>query len=649
MTLEYRRAIEWRPRGGALALALLLTACGPCNDCLGTGGIAEVVEREGTVQRDHAYDVKTWLTAEEGDDLAIGDAIRTGAESGAILELQGGSRLRLDDQTLVRFLSAPPGEELPRIHVATGEARLETRREERLHTRVGPAIIEEGSTVVMRAEQEGIRYRVAVGSATLELDGEQHDLAREGGLVVSLGGAILEEGSGPDGANEEPSHDDPTEDGTMEPEVTIELDGPARVRAPDGSWTIERGRLEVGPGTEVRLPRRGRADLSRGAQRLEVDGPARFTVGALDAPLVELREGRARMHADGEDVAVDAGGLRLTARGAAGTRSSAEVSTRGPRTTVGVDQGRLDMKGDGVAETLLAGQGATLERGALRVRGRGPAHAQLQVPAGESFTLRDAKAPTAVSLRFGRHCPDAGVVELVTRSGRVLDASRGERAANVRLAPGFHRYQLRCIDATGVHDDAAARGTVKVVRDTGLAPLPRTPPRTVVDTDGRQYTVMYQNLLPEVIVRWPKAPKGEALSLHVKSPQGEQVFRTGKPRHVFSSGDLGEGRTTLRFETQSGRRSHETTLTIAFDNAAPTVTLRDPYNGSFDAGSTVRIAGVALQGWTVRAAGKRLAVDRHGRFSGEVSVPAGQQGVAVRLSHPRRGVQYYVRRAKGAL
>jgi hypothetical protein len=92
-----------------------------------------------------------------------------------------------------------------------------------------------------------------------------------------------------------------------------------------------------------------------------------------------------------------------------------------------------------------------------------------------------------------------------------------------------------------------------------------------------------------------------------------------------------------------GTRSPTTTLAIGFDNAAPTASVRSPDDGSFAPGQTVRVAGIALAGWSVAVDGTPLPLDPQQRFEAQVQVPPTQDGIAIRLSHPSRGVHYYVR------
>jgi hypothetical protein len=487
----------------AVALFIVTALASGC----GEDPVARVAHTEGAVERDHAKREERWEPAADGAKVHMGDGVRTGRDGRATLRMSDGSQLQLTSRTRIRFLSREPGSDLPGVHVEEGEAVVEAAADLRLRTRFGVAVIEGGTRLVMRAEGDGVRYDVEVGSAYLERDGARHPLSKEGGLTVSIGGVILE-------ADHEgqPAADDRGEPGADAPPPT------------------------ANPQTRV-------------------------TARPADTP-------------------------------------------------------------------------------ALRPH--------VQVTAGESFTVRDAQAPTHVGFRFGDACPEEAVVTVSSPRGRDTKA-RGRGSATVRLRPGIHRYEVRCVnDAGEVVRKPVAEGTARVMRDGGRAPLPRTPPTTLLDADGRRYTVLYQNLLPEVVVRWGRAPKKGALDLVVTSGGRSRTVPTGGGRHVFKSGELREGRHVIQFRARQGEaRSPATTLLIGFDNAASTVSLRSPTDKSFAPGDTVAVAGVALPGWKVHAGGAALHVDGHGRFSGEVRVPPHHDGLALRLSHPRRGVQYYVRHAGG--
>jgi hypothetical protein len=321
----------------------------------------------------------------------------------------------------------------------------------------------------------------------------------------------------------------------------------------------------------------------------------------------------------------------------------ADVNVRADGTKVSVAAGVVEIRGPGGVEQLAAGEdGQLAPKGEVEVAGRGPGYVDFAVGAGDSFAVHDPSPPTAVGFATGQICPEGAVVELVSKGATTR--SRGTGVVSVLAPSGAHKYRVRCATAEGISNDVAANGGFTVMRDAGTARLPRTAPSTMVDTDGRSYTVLYQNILPKISVRWPKAPEG-AYTLNVVSPGGgSQSVSTGAPKHSFASGALREG--VHRFTFESGAtRSKPTTVDIRFDNATPTATLTSPADRSFGPGGGVVVSGVVMEGWKIAAGGRELALDGQLRFSGEVSAPTSERALAIRFSHARRGVHYYLRRS----
>ena len=144
---------------------------------------------------------------------------------------------------------------------------------------------------------------------------------------------------------------------------------------------------------------------------------------------------------------------------------------------------------------------------------------------------------------------------------------------------------------------------------------------------------------------WAAAPAGAgALSLHVESPAGKQTFPAPTASRQLASGALSEGSYVWWYQTADGRTSPKTTVTIRFDNAAPTAQFFPRRSGAEPpAPGTVSVDGVTIDGAKVSAGGRDLTVDERGRFQGTVAPLSGDDAVIVRLEHPRTGVHYYVR------
>jgi hypothetical protein len=205
-------------------------------------------------------------------------------------------------------------------------------------------------------------------------------------------------------------------------------------------------------------------------------------------------------------------------------------------------------------------------------------------------------------------------------------------------------YRVRCITNDQIEETPAAKGTIRVIPDRGMAPIPKRAPKNTVDADGRRYTVLYQNLLPQLTFRWRDPPTPDVV-LKISGGKQEVAIPAPQAQIVLESGRLPEGRYQYWFEAVGDARirSPRTTLVIDFDNAAPTASLNQPPASGWTA-IPIPVAGVALEGWSVTVGGLPLSSDARLRFSGDVSPTGDEKAIAIRLVHPSRGVHYYLRR-----
>jgi hypothetical protein len=269
----------------------------------------------------------------------------------------------------------------------------------------------------------------------------------------------------------------------------------------------------------------------------------------------------------------------------------------------------------------------------------------VEVALEENAAVHVPFEPVAVRLGFGARCPGGGQVTLRATGRHANDAevvARGVGSVVLSVPAHSFRYELRCL-----RGGVVASGSLHVRRDTASAALPSRPPHFAVDTDGHRYSVLYQNLLPGFTVTWPSAAassSGYTLSLRDAQGRGQQV-RASHPEVELPAGRLGEGTWTLWFQC-GGQRSPETVLAIQFDNTARTAQIREPVPGA-PLGSTVHVSGSALAGSLVQSGGRTLALDAQHRFAGDVPGPQGRaRSLVIRISHPSRGVRYYLRRAR---
>lgn len=265
---------------------------------------------------------------------------------------------------------------------------------------------------------------------------------------------------------------------------------------------------------------------------------------------------------------------------------------------------------------------------------------ELEVPAGETATVHDPHPP--ISVGFATQGCEKGV-ELELRELRGQGRKvRAPTTPALRLAAGSYRYTVRCVgDASG---STRGNGMLRVVRDSGGRSLPRTAPKISLDADGRRYNLRYQNLLPELKLRWPQAPSASSYHLELIAEGGGTIReQSAKPEVRLRSGRVREGE--YRFSLSAGAaRSPETTLRVTFDDTARTAQLTEPKDFAFSPGNSVRVAGAALASSLVRVGNVPLPLGPDGRFAESVAAPAADRALAVRVQHPIAGVHYYVRR-----
>lgn len=608
--------------------ALVLTSCRDKS-------IAEVLKHKGDLTRDTAATQQKWEPASDGAKLLLGDGLHTGTNGEAVVRLTRGGTLKMPPDTTIRFLATAPGAATPKLAVETGEASIEAESSEvAIETSIGTAHIEAGGTLRLASSH----VEVSIGTARIDTAGGAVSLSAGKGYDIAVGGAIVERPVVEDAGAKPPVVDAgppvPTGTGFV---VDVHDKGVKKQAKGSATWTaMTDGANDVTPGDVIDVPPGASIELHRGVQHARITGGGKVTIGDEGGALGRASGGRVELDGAAEEARFDVPGGAVVAKPGK-SHLAAEISPASTKVTVTTGEGELR---GASTETLRAGETATLSnKGVVALAGRQPEKADFTMRAGESIIVRDPRPPTALGVDFSAVCPGAGIV----RRGDVN--FRGDRRANVPMYAGVYPYSVYCVGADGVEEKEAAKGVVTVVADAAKADLPRLPPSTVVDADGRKYTILYQNHLPQVIARWPDAPagaKGVTVSLDGKKQASEG------PRATLKSGSVGEGTHTLKFETADGKSSPETTLVVKFDNAAPAASLREPADGSFAPTDTVKVAGLVSEGWTVSIGGTPVALDEQQRFSTSATPAPGENAIVLRLSHPQRGVVYYVRHAGAA-
>jgi hypothetical protein len=274
------------------------------------------------------------------------------------------------------------------------------------------------------------------------------------------------------------------------------------------------------------------------------------------------------------------------------------------------------------------------------------ARADVTLRAGEHATIHQPRAgATHVRLRLEDHCDHgSAIVEVAGMKGRFKAVASGTTPIFSARA-GATRYRVRCENKPG---KIAVAGTLRVIRDAAVRRVPLRPPTNALDLDGRRYTVMYQNRLPSVMARFSKVPSGARSRVVVQSGARMRTYEGEGNSVKIVSGQLEDGVHVVFLETLDGKfKSPETTLRIAFDNAAPTASFDQRGTLERDGSGRAQLSGVVPQGARVSLEGQVLVVDASGRFSGNAVVSGADSAVALRVEHPRAGLHYYVRHVAG--
>lgn len=635
---------------------LMLCALGCVAACDGCGSkeplalaVLSAMDGEG-VQRDYVASVGKWEQAKSGARFVLGDGLQTIAPSQATVDLTGGGQLRVKPGSRIRFLIDGAGAGESAIDVQTGEALLMSGMAElRLRTHVGLAVISPGARILLARIGEKIDYSVEVGEAHFRsASGEEVVLKAGESMEVEIGMASLRRKGATDPAAAEPAETE-VDIGSAVIRAKVESAGVMMRDGESSAWQpLERGERELVAGTHLKLPAGATVDLARGDDKARLTGAGEFIVG-VGTVLVETKQGGVHVDAAKNDVEIIVPGGLIVARGQDGG-SSAQVNVGATSGMLLVERGTVSFKGADETLELASGEQHKFAIAPLADEQpadaasvtSGPDYANLGVRAGESFVVHAPEVPVAIAFDASHKCKGEVALEVATGPGTKRQRGQGTGSANLLFPAGTRGYTARCVDAKGL-GPIVARGSVQVMQDAGTRKLPPRAPTSEVEADGRTYSVYYQNQLPDIRIRWPNPPKAAQFTLEIdgKAQPLEQ------PEHVFRSGALRDGTHRLAF-VSGERRSRTTTVEVSFDNTAPTASLSAPNDRSFSPGSSVMIEGVVLPSWKVSVEGGTITMEGAERFVGQVATSAAKPDVAVRLTHPRLGTHYYLRRAAGS-
>jgi hypothetical protein len=606
-------------------------ACGD-KDPATIAELIEVVEGGATKTSDPVE----WTAAAKGDKFKAGDQLRTD-EAGVARLLIGGQKLRMGNDTLLQF----GGKNI----VFFGEIEVDKGLAE-LGIDFGDAEITTTGTIRIVRRDDQLQFEVLVGDATITQLGDVTILEAGDELGFDFGDGVMQKldpptiDAGVPDAAIEPDAAPPTAPGVS---ATVSGNG-VRIRDADGGkWAkLKPGEQTLASKSDVEIKRRSKVLFARAGDRVTVPGAGLAYVDAADSSFVTLKKGRADAHAEAArvKVAVPAGSVELHSDEDVATNLSLEVTQQG--TLVEMKTGKATLRAGDRVETIGIGESARLHKGQIEVIDRAPKFSHITLGEVASATLHVVKSPVNVRINFKDKCARAVVEVARGRSfGRPAQRRAGKGSAILVLTSGSHRYQVRCYVGDTLSKKPAFAGRLGVKRDSGSRPLPRGAPKNTIDADGRRYTVLFQNRLPAMTIRWRGAPKSDRYTIKVSGGKGKaREVKSSTPEHTYKPGIFTEGTYEYWF-VANGKESKRSKLNLSFDNAAATGYLSSPKPNEKLSGSRAVVKGAAVLGWTVSVGGQTLALDKQYRF--DESVPVAPDGLAVRFSHPKYGTHYYIR------
>jgi hypothetical protein len=600
-----------------------------------------LTETTGPVERQDAG--RTWQDAPLGTSYFFGDAART-LDSTATLDVggAGGAQIKMGKQTTLWF--GKPGQRKISLDVGsidvTGRVALD----------IGDVQIKGKLQIAKQSGQSKVTLVLNDGEGTVV--GDHGDtMTLEIGITrlveapsesTPIDAGIRDARAAPADAGTDAGIDAAGDAGDAAGEATIAVTGARAEVRPAGqtAWQpLPAGAGRLARGSAVRVGAGTTAKVTAGAATLDLAGGARMKLGEDLVLAMEAGPGTASANAP-TSIALPGGAVAL----AGAPRSEARLVTGAHETRITMQRGSAQLTGAPGAElTMSRGESATLTRaGAIQSAERIPRIADFRVPAGESFTIHDPGPPAAVQFQFDGKCPEGGIIE-IDHDGRFRapKVSAGHDVANLRIAPGVWSYRLRCTIG-GADGTAVASGRLVELRDDGRRPLPKTQGVNDIDADGRNYRISYQSAIPNVVVH-VRNP-GATHKLHLATGGREQTFDSSTPSISVPGSQLHEGTYTYWIDRDGVKQDKVSTLTIDFDQTAPQVYIESPGNAQ-TWGDDIDVRGAVLPGWAATVEAISIPIDRQRRFMAKVGKPS-SRALAIQLSHPQRGIHYYLRRPR---
>ena len=394
----------------------------------------------------------------------------------------------------------------------------------------------------------------------------------------------------------------------------------------------------IGKGSKIRTGPGTTAKLVDGALTLELSGGAR---AGIDDRL-SLEAGSAKATGDGS---VNLPGGAIALKGADKAPGDVRLDVGGATSKIAMARGSGKLTGVGDSELAMSrGESATLARtGKITPLEAIPPYYDFRVNVGETFTVHDPRGAASIQFQFGSNCPDGGIVELDRDMRfRTAKVSAGKDSANHMVRSGGWAYRLRCTKG-GAEGNAVASGYVAVTPYSGTRALPKATAVNSFEADGRAWDFSYQSVIPDLAVKFPGG--GGSYRLHLARGGKEITFDSSTGALRVPGSALSEGKYNYWFDRDGVKQDKQNTISITFEQMSPQVYIELPVNAKPWPAGDIHVKGAVLPNWTAAVDGITIPIDRARRFDVNAQPPSGQ-ALAIRLSHPQRGIHYYTRRPK---
>jgi len=626
--------VRWPSCVATVAVAVAAVGCSTCNK---SSAIAELTSAEGPVERQAAGE-SAWGGVSVGAKYFLGDAARTG-DGGAQLGLTGGAQIAMQKHTVLRF-GGTAGQS--RISVELGAIDLSGTGDYTLD--VGDVKLSSGKIRITARGDGKSELKLTLGQAQVStVGGKTIDLVLDVG--IELGDAVVTPiDAGVDAAPV--VIDAPIDAPPVATGATVTVTGKKGEILLEGEKKykpLPEGESELPPNAKIRIGVRTTAKLVAEGTTLELaaGSHAGFAAGSLSMDL-----GHGKLSTANPEATLDLPGGAIAIKNTPTVPADVKLDTGGGgmKVTIGRGGGRLTGTGGSQLDMNRGESAVLLKNGQIRPLEAIPSYFDFRITAGEgSFTVHDPRPPTAIQFQFGGKCPDGGIIEL-DRDARYRTAkvSAGKDFANHLVKPGSWHYRLRCTKG-GTEGAAVASGRVSVTADSGTRRLPTRQGISPFSPNGMLWTIGYQSVIPDIAVTFPGG--GSSYKLHLARAGKDLTFDSSSTRLKIPGKSLTEGVYTYWFDRDGKKQDKVNSLKIEFDQTAPQVYIELPVNGRPWPPGDLDVKGAVLPDWTAAVEGAPIPIDRARRFIAKVGPPSGR-ALAIRLSHPRRGVHYYLRRGK---